>query len=132
MALFINTNVLSLTAQNKLGQTQSTLSRAVTRLSTGLRINGAADDVAGMAISERLTAQIRGIGQAQRNANDGISALQTADGSLQEVTNLLHRARESASDSNNASVRNRSTGRSRPSWPRSAAWPIRWTPTGPN
>lgn len=109
MALFINTNVLSLTAQNKLGQTQSTLSRAVTRLSTGLRINGAADDVAGMAISERLTAQIRGIGQAQRNANDGISALQTADGSLQEVTNLLQRARELAvqfaSDSNNASAR---------------------------
>ena len=89
MALFINTNVLSLTAQNKLGQTQSNLSRAVTRLSTGLRINSAADDAAGLAISERLTAQIRGIGQAQRNANDAISAVQTADGSLQEVTNLL-------------------------------------------
>lgn len=109
MAIFINTNVLSLTAQNKLGQTQNNLSRAVTRLSTGLRINSAADDAAGLAISERLSAQIRGIGQAQRNANDGISALQTADGSLQEVTNLLQRARElsvqAASDSNNSSAR---------------------------
>ena len=109
MSLFINTNVLSLTAQNKLGQTQDSLSQAVTRLSTGLRINGAADDAAGLAISERLTAQIRGLNQAQRNANDGISALQTADGSLQEVTNLLQRARElsvqAASDSNNAGAR---------------------------
>src|SRR3972149_6499320 len=105
MALFINTNVLALTAQNKLGQTQDALGRAVTRLSTGLRINKASDDAAGLAISERLTSQIRGLGVAVRNANDGISVLQTADGSLQEVTNLLQRARglavQAASDSNN-------------------------------
>jgi flagellin len=82
MTIFVNTNVLSLTAQNKLGQTQNNLSKAVTRLATGLRINGAADDAAGLAISERLTSQIRGIDQAQRNANDAISTVQNADGSL--------------------------------------------------
>jgi len=79
------------------------------RLSTGLRINGAVDDAAGMAIADRLTSQIRGLGQAVRNANDGVSALQTADGSLNEVSNLLQRARElsvqSANDSNSATDR---------------------------
>ncbi len=105
MALFINTNVLSLVAQHSLGRTQSSMDRTVERLSTGLRINRASDDTVGLAISERLTAQIRGITIAVRNANDAISALQTADGSLQEFTNLLQRARElavqAASDSNN-------------------------------
>ena len=109
MAMLINTSVLSLTTQNKLGQTQNNLSKAVTRPFTGLRINGAADDAASLAISEGLTAQIRGIDQAQRNANDAISTVQIADGSLQEVTTLLQRSRELsvelASDLNNASAR---------------------------
>jgi flagellin len=85
------------------------LQKSIQRLSTGLRINGAVDDAAGLAISDRLTAQIRGLNQAVRNANDGTSALQTADGSLNEVSNLLQRARElavqSANDSNSASDR---------------------------
>jgi flagellin len=109
MALIINTNLSALNAQRNLSQTQSGLERAVRRLSTGLRINSAADDAAGLAISDRLTAQIRGLNQAARNANDGISTLQTADGSLQEISNLLQRARElavqSANDSTNSSDR---------------------------
>ncbi len=109
MALIINTNLSALNAQRNLSQAQSGLERAVQRLSTGLRINSAADDAAGLAISDRLTAQIRGLNQAVRNANDGVSTLQTADGSLQEVSNLLQRARElavqSANDSTNSSDR---------------------------
>lgn len=109
MALVINTNFSALNAQRNLNQVQTSLERTVQRLSTGLRINSAADDAAGLAISERLTAQIRGLNQATRNANDGISVLQTADGSLQEVSNLLQRARElavqSANDATSASDR---------------------------
>lgn len=85
------------------------MERSIQRLSTGLRINGAVDDAAGLAISDRLTAQIRGLNQAVRNSNDGVSAFQTADGSLNEVSNLLQRARElsiqSANDSNSSSDR---------------------------
>jgi len=106
MALVINTNISALTAQRNLGRAQSALSQSIQRLSTGLRINGASDDAAGLATSERLTTQIRGLNQAVRNANDGVSALQTADGSLNEVANLLQRARElavqSANDSNSS------------------------------
>ena len=109
MALIINTNIAALNAQRNLGAAQSGVNRAIQRLSTGLRINGAVDDAAGLAISDRLTAQIRGLNQAVRNANDGVSVLQTADGSLNEVSNLLQRARElaiqSANDSNSASDR---------------------------
>src|SRR5919108_2240308 len=109
MALIINTNISALTAQRNLTRAQSGLQTSIQRLSTGLRINGAVDDAAGLAISDRLTAQIRGLNQAVRNANDGVSALQTADGSLNEVSNLLQRARElavqSANDSNSASDR---------------------------
>jgi flagellin len=109
MALIINTNISALTAQRNLTQAQGGLQKSIQRLSTGLRINGAVDDAAGLAISDRLTAQIRGLNQAVRNANDGTSALQTADGSLNEVSNLLQRARElavqSANDSNSASDR---------------------------
>ncbi|HVO91450.1 MAG TPA: flagellin [Terriglobales bacterium] len=109
MALIINTNISALTAQRNLTQAQGGLQKTIQRLSTGLRINGASDDAAGLAISDRLTAQVRGLNQAVRNANDGVSALQTADGSLNEVTNLLQRARElavqSANDSNSASDR---------------------------
>ncbi|HMF50027.1 MAG TPA: flagellin [Candidatus Saccharimonadales bacterium] len=109
MALIINTNISALTAQRNLTRAQSGLERSIQRLSTGLRINGAVDDAAGLAISDRLTTQVRGLNQAVRNANDGVSALQTADGSLNEVSNLLQRARElavqSANDSNSSSDR---------------------------
>jgi flagellin len=109
MALIINTNISALTAQRNLTRAQGGLERSIQRLSTGLRINGAVDDAAGLAISDRLSAQIRGLNQAVRNANDGVSALQTADGSLNEVSNLLQRARElavqSANDSNSSSDR---------------------------
>ena len=109
MALTINTNVASLNAQRNLGATQTNLSRSMQRLSSGLRINSAKDDAAGLAISDRMTAQIRGLNQASRNANDGISLAQTAEGALQETTNLLQRMRElavqSANDTNSDSDR---------------------------
>jgi flagellin len=109
MSLVINTNISALTAQRNLGVAQTGLQKAIQRLSTGLRINGAVDDAAGLAISDRLTAQINGLNQAVRNANDGVSALQTADGSLSAVSDLLQRARElavqSANDSNSSSDR---------------------------
>ncbi len=109
MALTINTNVASLNAQRNLGTSQSALSKSMQRLSSGLRINSAKDDAAGLAISDRMTAQIRGLNQAARNANDGISLAQTAEGALQETTNILQRMRElavqSANDTNTSSDR---------------------------
>ncbi len=106
MALTINTNVSSLNAQRNLAKSQGDLSTAMQRLSSGLRINSAKDDAAGLAISDRMTAQIRGLNQAARNANDGISMAQTAEGALQETTNILQRMRElaiqSANDTNSA------------------------------
>ena len=109
MALTINTNVASLNAQRNLGTSQSNLNRSMQRLSSGLRINSAKDDAAGLAISDRMTAQIRGLNQAARNANDGISLAQTAEGALQESTNILQRIRElavqSANDTNSDSDR---------------------------
>lgn len=96
MAIVINTNVASLNAQRNLTKTQSDLSTSMQRLSSGLRINSAKDDAAGLAISDRMTSQIRGLNQAARNANDGISMAQTAEGALQETTNLLQRMREIA------------------------------------
>ena len=109
MALTINTNVASLNAQRNLGKSQNDLSQSMERLSSGLRINSAKDDAAGLAISDRMTAQIRGLNQASRNANDGISMSQTAEGALQESTNILQRMRElavqSANDTNSASDR---------------------------
>jgi len=109
MALTINTNVASLNAQRNLGTSQSNLNRSMQRLSSGLRINSAKDDAAGLAISDRMTAQIRGLNQASRNANDGISLAQTAEGALQESTNILQRIRElavqSANDTNSTSDR---------------------------
>jgi flagellin len=108
-SLTINTNVAALNAQRNLGKTQGNLQLAIERLSTGFRINSAADDAAGLAITDRMTAQIKGLDQAVRNANDGVSTLQTADSSLQSVTDLLQRARElsvqSANDSNSSSDR---------------------------
>jgi flagellin len=90
----INTNIKSLIAQNALGQNSRALGQAMQQLSTGKRINSAADDAAGLAISQRMTAQIRGLDQGVRNANDGVSLLQTTEGALVEVTNMLQRMRE--------------------------------------
>ncbi|MBW1776922.1 MAG: flagellin [Deltaproteobacteria bacterium] len=94
MALTINTNVAALNAQRNLGASQLALNRSMQRLSSGLRINSAKDDAAGLAISDRMTAQIRGLNQAARNAYDGISLAQTAEGALQEATNIMQRMRE--------------------------------------
>jgi flagellin len=109
MAMTINTNIASLNAQNNLGRTQSMLNQSLQRLSSGLRINSAKDDAAGLAISSRMDSQIRGLNQAARNANDGISLAQTAEGAVQETTNILQRIRElsiqSANDSNSSSDR---------------------------
>ncbi len=101
MPLFINTNVASLNAQRQLVSSGAELDRASERLSSGKRINKAADDAAGLAISNRLTSQIRGLDQAVRNANDGISLIQTAEGALSESTNILQRMRELAIQSAN-------------------------------
>src|SRR5262245_40547806 len=109
MALSINTNIASLNAQHSLGASQNTLGTALQRLASGLRINHASDDAAGMAISERFTTQIRGLNQAARNANDGVSMLQTAEAALGTVNNSLQRIRElavqAANGSNSASDR---------------------------
>ncbi len=102
MAQIINTNILSLNAQRNLTNSQGALQTSLQRLSSGLRINSAKDDAAGLAISERFTTQIRGLNQAVRNANDGISLAQTAEGALSEVTNNLQRIRELAVQSANA------------------------------
>ena len=102
MALTVNTNIASLTAQRNLTGSQNELSTSLERLSSGLRINSAKDDAAGLAISERFTAQIKGLNQGARNANDGISLAQTAEGALKEVTNNLQRIRELAVQSANA------------------------------
>ena len=102
MPQIINTNVPSLTAQRNLNTSQNALATSLQRLSSGLRINSAKDDAAGLAISERMTSQIRGLNQAVRNANDGISLAQTAEGALGETTNILQRIRELAIQSANS------------------------------
>ena len=103
MAASINTNVASLTAQRNLGISQNSLNNSINRLSSGLRINSAKDDAAGMAISERFTSQIRGLNQAARNANDGISLAQVAAGAMKAAGDILQRIRELAVQSANAS-----------------------------
>lgn len=100
----INTNVMALNAQNMLTKNQSTVEKSIKRLSSGLRINSAADDAAGLAISEKMRAQIRGLGQAQSNAQDGISLLQTAEGALQQTTDILQRMRELVIKAQNTGV----------------------------
>lgn len=102
MAQVINTNIGSLNAQRNLNTSQSSLATSLQRLSSGLRINSAKDDAAGLAISERFTAQIRGLNQAGRNSNDGISLAQTAEGSLGSISSNLQRIRELAVQSANA------------------------------
>lgn len=101
MAITINTNVASLNSQRQLATSQNTVNTAMQRLSSGLRINSAKDDAAGLAISDRMTSQIRGMNQAARNLNDGISMLRTAEGALQEVTNMIQRGRELAVQAGN-------------------------------
>ncbi|AXA79076.1 flagellin FliC [Achromobacter xylosoxidans] len=103
MAAVINTNYLSLVAQNNLNKSQSALGTAIERLSSGLRINSAKDDAAGMAIANRFTSNVRGLTQASRNANDGISLAQTTEGAAAEITTHLQRVRELAVQAGNGS-----------------------------
>ncbi|WAG12658.1 flagellin A [Aeromonas dhakensis] len=109
MGLYINTNVSSLNAQRNLMNTNKSLDTSYTRLASGLRINSAKDDAAGLQISNRLTSQINGLDQGNRNANDGISVAQTAEGAMEEITSMLQRMRtlsqQSANGSNNTDDR---------------------------
>jgi flagellin len=98
----INTNINSLVAQNAATTNSRSLNKAMEQLSTGKRINSASDDAAGLAIANKMTNQIRGLNQAVRNANDGISMIQTAEGATQEITNMMQRMRELAVQSANA------------------------------
>ncbi|GAA6203419.1 MULTISPECIES: flagellin [Thalassotalea] len=103
MALYVNTNISSLNAQRQLSNSSNTLDTAFQRLSSGLRINNAADDAAGLQISNRLTGQINGLTQGNRNANDGISLAQTAEGAMDEMTNMYQRIRTLAAQAANGS-----------------------------
>ena len=100
----INTNVMALNAQNMLTRNQGGVESSIRKLSSGLRINGAADDASGLAISEKMRAQIRGLNQAESNAQDGISMIQTAEGALQQTTDILQRMRELVIKAQNSGV----------------------------
>jgi len=104
MPLSVNTNIASLTAQRSLSNSQNTLETAFERLSTGKRINSSVDDAAGLAISQTLTSKVNGLNQAVRNANDGISVVQIAEGALDEVTTILQRMRDLAVQAANDSL----------------------------
>ena len=104
MALRINTNIEAFNAHRQLEGTQGSLTRSMEKLASGLRINRAADDAAGLAISEKMRAQIRGVAQAHRNALDGISLVQTGEGALNEVHAILQRVRELAVQYNNGTL----------------------------
>jgi flagellin len=106
MTTVINTNVASLTAQRTLAKSSLEMATALQRLSSGLRINSAKDDAAGLALTERLTSQVRGYNQAIRNAGDGISLVQTAEGGIEAITNSLQRMRELAVQAANYSLTN--------------------------
>lgn len=108
MALVVNSNLASLNAQRNLTTSQNDLNTSLQRLSSGLRINSAKDDAAGLFVSQQLTRDIRGLNQASRNAADGISLAQTAEGALGEIANNLQRIREIAIQSSNATVGDRS------------------------
>ena len=110
MSMYINTNVSSLNAQRNMSTTSKSLDTSYTRLASGLRINSAKDDAAGLQISNRLTSQINGLDQGNRNANDGISLSQTAEGAMDEVTSMLQRMRTLAQQSSNGT--NNSSDRS--------------------
>src|SRR6185295_18869981 len=102
MPMTINTNIASIDAQRNLSKSQSSLSTSMQRLSSGLRINSAKDDAAGLAIAERMNAQVKGMNVAVRNANDGISLSQTAEGALSQVSDSLQRMRELAVQARNS------------------------------
>lgn len=104
MVMTINSNINSLTAQKNLASSQSALATSIQRLSSGFRINGAKDDAAGLAISTSMNSQVNGLNQATRNANDGISLLQTADGALSQVSNMLQRMRDLSVQSANGTL----------------------------
>jgi flagellin len=104
MALRITNNVASLNAQRQINRSNAGLGRALERLSSGFRINRAGDDAAGLAISEKLRANVRALGQASRNASDGISMIQTAEGGMDEVNNMLVRMKELAEQSANGTL----------------------------
>jgi len=106
MSIVVNTNIASLDAQRNLSMSSDSLATSLQRLSSGLRVNSAADDAAGLAISQTLTASIRGNNQGIRNANDGISVAQTAEGALGQIGNNLQRIREIAVQASNGSVSN--------------------------
>jgi flagellin len=109
MPMYVNTNISSINAQRNLTKTNSSLGKSLERLSSGLRINRAGDDAAGLAISEKLRSQVRGLNQAIRNANDGVSLIQTAEGAFNTVTNIVQRLRQlsvqAASDTNTSADR---------------------------
>ncbi len=104
MAISIRTNLPSMNAQRTLGKTQASLENSLSKLSSGLRVRSAADDAAGLAISEKMKAQIRSLQQARRNANDGISLIQTAEGALNECHSIMDRLRELAIQSANGTL----------------------------
>jgi flagellin len=104
MPIYVNTNIASQRAQRNLGRNQSATERSLTRLSTGLRNNSAADDSAGLAISEKLKSEVRSLEQAQRNANDGVSLIQVAEGSLGQMGEILNRMRELSIQSANGTL----------------------------
>ena len=106
MGIFINTNVGAITAQRNLGVTGLKMSKALEKLSSGLRINRAADDAAGLSISEGLRSQVKGLRQASRNAQDGISMVQTAEGALNEAHGILQRMRELTVQAGNETLSN--------------------------
>ena len=103
MALYVNSNVSSLNAQRQLSKSSNALDTSFQRLSSGMRINSAKDDAAGMQISNRLSSQVNGLNQGNRNANDGISLAQTAEGALDEVTSMFQRVRTLAQQATNGS-----------------------------
>src|SRR6476469_2544890 len=109
MSSVINTNIASLNTQRNLGASQASLNTSIQRLSSGLRINSAKDDAAGLAIAERMNAQVRGLNVAARNANDGVSLAQTAEGALGKIGDMIQRMRELAVQSSKA--HNNSTAR---------------------
>ncbi|MCB9492321.1 MAG: hypothetical protein H6674_09695, partial [Dehalococcoidia bacterium] len=102
--MIINTNVAALNAQRNLSNTSGSMGKTLEKLSSGLRINRAADDAAGLAISEKMRAQVRGMQQGQRNAQDGVSMLQTAEGALNEVHTILQRVRELSVQAGNSTL----------------------------
>src|SRR5579862_2311163 len=104
MAIYINSNISSIDAQRNLAHTQLALQQNLSHLSSGMRINNAADDAAGLAVSTQLEAQVQSFDQASRNANDGISMVQTADGALNQYSSILQRARQLAVEAANGTL----------------------------